>query len=232
MTEVVIMSTLKIYHGSDYLISKPEFAKGKSWNDYGRGFYCTESIELAKEWACSEEGKDGYANAYTIDTEGLNVLNLSSDKYNILNWLAILLQNRKFDLSLPISIRARDYIVENFGVDISSADIIIGYRADDSYFSFAKDFINNGINLEQLSNAMRLGKLGEQVVIMSERTFDKLVYLEDETEFADSAIYYPKRVKRDEEAKKQYLNVDRYDVDLDGLFANEIVRRKMSNDDF
>ncbi len=226
------MSIYKIYHGSDHIINKPEFGKGKSWNDYGRGFYCTESIELAKEWACSEEGKDGYANAYTIDTEGLKVLNLSSDKYNILNWLAILLQNRKFDLSLPVSIRARDYIIENFGVDISSADIIIGYRADDSYFSFAKDFINNGINLEQLNNAMRLGKLGEQVVIMSERAFDKLVYLEDETEFADSAIYYPKRVKRDEEAKKQYLNVDRYEVDMDGLFANEIVRRKMSNDDF
>ena len=226
------MSALKIYHGSDHLISNPEFGKGKSWNDYGRGFYCTESIELAKEWACSEEGKDGYANAYTIDTDGLNVLNLSSDKYNILNWLAVLLQNRKFDLSLPVSIRARDYIVENFGVDISSADIIIGYRADDSYFSFAKDFINNGINLEQLSNAMRLGKLGEQVVIMSEKAFVKLVFLEDETEFADSAIYYPKRVKRDEEAKKQYLNVDRYDVDMDGLFANEIVRRKMSNDNF
>lgn len=226
------MSIYKIYHGSDHLISKPELGKGKSWNDYGRGFYCTESIELAKEWACSEEGKDGYANAYTIDTEGLNVLNLSSDKYNILNWLAILLQNRKFDLSLPVSIRARDYIVENFGVDISSADIIIGYRADDSYFSFAKDFVNNGINLEQLSNAMRLGKLGEQVVIMSERAFDKLVYLEAETEFADSAIYYPKRVKRDEEAKAQYLDVERYEIDLNGLFVNDIVRRKMSNEDF
>ena len=54
------MSTLKIYHGSDHIISKPEFGKGKFWNDYGRGFYCTESIELAKEWACSEAGKDGY----------------------------------------------------------------------------------------------------------------------------------------------------------------------------
>ena len=162
----------------------------------------------------------------------MNVLNLPSDKYNILNWLAILLQNRKFDLSLPVSIRARDYIIENFGVDISSADIIIGYRADDSYFSFAKDFVNNGINLEQLSNAMRLGKLGEQVVIMSERAFDKLVYLEAETEFVDSAIYYPKRVKRDEEAKAQYLDVERYEIDLNGLFVNDIVRRKMSNEDF
>lgn len=226
------MSILKLYHGSDHIISTPEYGVGKSWNDYGKGFYCTESVELAKEWACSEEGKNGYANAYTIDTEGLNVLNLPDEKYSILNWLAILLQNRIFDLSLPMSIRAREYIIENFDVDIKSADIIIGYRADDSYFSFAKDFVNNSINLDQLSNAMKLGKLGEQVVIMSKRAFDKIVYVESETEFADADIYYPKRVKRDEEAKKQYLDVERFEIDLNGLFINDIIRRKMGNEDF
>ena len=226
------MSILKLYPGSDHIISAPEYGVGKSWNDYGKGFYCTESIELAKEWACSEENKNGYANAYTIDTEGLTVLNLSDEKYNILNWLAILLQNRVFDLSLPMSIRARDYIIENFNVDTKNADIIIGYRADDSYFSFAKDFVNNSINLDQLSNAMRLGKLGEQVVIMSKKAFDRLVYLEDETEFVDADIYYPKRVKRDEEAKKQYLDTERFEIDLNGLFINDIIRRKMTNEDF
>ncbi len=226
------MSILRLYHGSDHIVSAPEYGVGKSWNDYGKGFYCTESIELAKEWACSEENKNGYANAYTIDTEGLTVLNLSDEKYNILNWLAILLQNRVFDLSLPMSIRARDYIIENFNVDIKNADIIIGYRADDSYFSFAKDFVNNSINLDQLSNAMRLGKLGEQVVIMSKKAFDRLVYIEDETVFADADIYYPKRVKRDEEAKKQYLDTERFEIDLNGLFINDIIRRKMTNEDF
>ena len=226
------MSILKLYHGSNHIISAPEYGVGKSWNDYGKGFYCTESIELAKEWACSEENKNGYANAHTIDTEGLTVLNLSDEKYNILNWLAILLQNRVFDLSLPMSIRARDYIIENFNVDIKNADIIIGYRADDSYFSFAKDFVNNSINLDQLSNAMSLGKLGEQVVIMSKKAFDRLVYLEDETEFADADIYYPKRVKRDEETKKQYLDTERFEIDLNGLFINDIIRRKMTNEDF
>ena len=226
------MSILKLYHGSDHIISAPEYGVGKSWNDYGKGFYCTESIELAKEWACSEENKNGYANAYTIDTEGLTLLNLSDEKYNILNWLAILLQNRVFDLSLPMSIRARDYIIENFNVDTKNADIIIGYRADDSYFSFAKDFVNNSINLDQLSNAMRLGKLGEQVVIMSKKAFDRLVYIEDETEFADADVYYPKRVKRDEEAKKQYLDTERFEIDLNGLFINDIIRRKMTNEDF
>jgi hypothetical protein len=49
-----------LYHGSDRIIEKPVFGEGKSYNDYGRGFYCTEHVELAKEWACATGG-DGYA---------------------------------------------------------------------------------------------------------------------------------------------------------------------------
>ena len=44
-----------IYHGSKNIITKPEFGKGNIANDYGLGFYCTENIELAKEWACSDK---------------------------------------------------------------------------------------------------------------------------------------------------------------------------------
>ena len=64
---------------------KDFYSKEKPDDDYGTGFYCTESIELAKEWACGERGQDGYANAYTVDTNGLNILNLSDEKYNIDN---------------------------------------------------------------------------------------------------------------------------------------------------
>ena len=42
-----------LYHGSEFLIEKPEFGKGARHNDYGRGFYCAENIELAREWAVS-----------------------------------------------------------------------------------------------------------------------------------------------------------------------------------
>ena len=30
-------------------------------------------------------------------------------------------------------------------------DVIIGYRADDSYFAFAQDFLNNAISLNTLN---------------------------------------------------------------------------------
>ena len=66
-----------LYHGSDHIIEKPVFGEGKSYNDYGRGFYCTEHVELAKEWACATGG-DGYANRYQLEMGGLSVIGLPS----------------------------------------------------------------------------------------------------------------------------------------------------------
>ena len=43
--------TMPLYHGSSFIIERPEFGKGNPFNDYGLGFYCTETLELAKEWS-------------------------------------------------------------------------------------------------------------------------------------------------------------------------------------
>lgn len=83
----------RIYHGSDHVIQKPEYGFGKPYNDYGLGFYCTENIDMAKEWAVTED-QDGFANAYDLDMEGMTVLNLNDGSYTVMNWLAILLENR------------------------------------------------------------------------------------------------------------------------------------------
>ena len=123
-----------LYHGSEYLIENPQFGKGSLHNDYGRGFYCTENIELAKEWACGKQ-TNGYANIYELDMSDLKCLNLNSKEYNILNWLAILADNRTYWQNGSIAEEAKKYIKDHFLLDISGYDVIIGYRADDSYFS-------------------------------------------------------------------------------------------------
>ena len=78
-----------VYHGSDHIIEAPIFNGSKRTNDYGYGFYTTESSDLAKEWACADN-RDGFANVYQVELDGLQILNLNSPEYNILNWLAIL----------------------------------------------------------------------------------------------------------------------------------------------
>ena len=221
------MSKLILYHGSPEIIEVPVFGKGKSYNDYGRGFYCTEHLELAKEWACTEN-TDGYANKYELSTDGLSVLNLSSDEYTILHWLALLMKYRKLRVSTPVMKRGMDWLEEHFLIDLDLYDVVIGYRADDSYFSFARAFVNNEISLAQLSYAMRLGKLGEQFVLKSPAAFEKIQFVSYEV--ADNTKYYAKRKARDDEARAAFRAELEKD-DLDGLYMRDIIREEVKADD-
>ena len=218
-----------IYHGSKDIIEKPEFGKGNKKNDYGLGFYCTENVELAKEWACSNNETNGYANQYEIDLSDYKVLDLRDEKYSILNWMALLLKFRTFDVNTPISAQAKEYILENFYVDVEEYDVIIGYRADDSYFSFAKDLIYNTISVEQLAEAMRLGEIGIQIVLKSKRAFDTVKYIS--YELAECKEYYVKRVSRDKKARETYLSGHRQNLVSDGLFVMDIIRKGLKNGD-
>ena len=221
------MSKIVLYHGSNKKNEKPLFGKGKVYNDYGQGFYCTEHIELAKEWSCNE-GVDGFANEYELDMSGLKILNLSSEEYTILHWLALLMENRRFRVSTPVMRRGVQWLKDHFLVNIRDYDLIIGYRADDSYFSFARAFISNEISLTQLNYAMRLGKLGEQYVLKSEKAFNRLVFKSAEP--ADNSIYYARRKIRDDKARNAFFTELEKEY-ANGIYMRDIIREEMKSDD-
>ena len=217
---------ITIYHGSEQIVEEPTFGKGKKHNDFGLGFYCTESDDLAKEWAVSSL-RDGFSNKYTLDTEYLNILNLNSPDYTILNWIAVLVEHRVFSLKTPVARRAKRYLIDNFSVNVNAFDLITGYRADDSYFDYAESFLNNGISVEQLAKAMKLGKLGEQVVIKSQFAFSKLKY--EGFDVAEKDVFYVLRKARDDEANQTYLEM--LEEESDGLYIQDIMRGGIKNDD-
>ena len=217
---------ITIYHGSKQIIEVPVFGEGRKNNDFGLGFYCTESNELAKEWAVSSL-HDGFSNCYTLDTQNMKILNLNCSDYSILNWMAVLVEHRLFNLKTPVARRAKRYLTDSFGINVNAYDLIIGYRADDSYFDYAEAFLNNGITVEQLARAMKLGKLGEQIVLKSKFAFSKIKYVG--YEFADKDIHYSIRKARDDEAGRLYLNIQ--DEETDGLFIQDIIRGSITNDD-
>lgn len=217
---------ITIYHGSKQIVEVPTFGAGRKNNDFGLGFYCTESLELAKEWAVSSL-QNGFANRYTLDTEYLNILNLNTPDYTILNWMAVLVEHRLFSIKTPVARRAKQYLIEHFGINVNAYDLITGYRADDSYFDYAEAFLNNAITLEQLSMAMQLGRLGEQIVIKSKFAFSKIRF--EGFEAAEKDRYYVLRKARDNEANKAYLDI--LDEDSDGLYIQDIIRGSVSNDD-
>ena len=217
-----------LYHGSKLIIQHPAYGKGNPENDYGLGFYCTRELDLAKEWACAEKD-DGFANRYLLETDSLSCLHLNNEGYHILNWLAILLENRRFDLSSPVSVRARQYILDTFLPDYKDYDLIEGHRADDSYFSFSRAFLANGITLEQLRRAMRLGKLGEQVVLRTPAAFDAISFVEAIP--VDASIYHSRRLSRDRDAREDFRKMLTETQAGEEIYVSTIINEKWNNDD-
>ena len=217
---------ITLFHGSEKIVETPVFGEGKKNNDFGLGFYCTESESLAKEWAVSSL-RDGFSNRYTLDTEYLNILNLNSSEYTILNWIAVLVEHRLFSIKTPVAHRAKRYLIDNFGINTNAYDLVTGYRADDSYFDYAESFLNNGISVEQLARAMRLGKLGEQVVLKSKFAFSRIQF--EGFDVAEKEEFYVLRKARDDEANQHYFGM--LEEESDGLYIQDIIRGGITNDD-
>ncbi|MEE1314561.1 MAG: DUF3990 domain-containing protein [Faecalimonas sp.] len=218
----------KLYHGSNQVIECPQFGVGKKYNDYGLGFYCTDNLELAKEWGVSLN-QDGYANCYELECEDLSMLNLNGKEYCILHWLTILLKNREFDVPSALALEAKEYLTDYFSIDYEKYDAIIGYRADDSYFSFAQDFINGTISYRQLNEAMHLGRLGQQFVLKSQKAFERIKYLGKED--ARSEEWYAKKMLRDRSARRAYFDLERNRRQKGDIYIMQIMDEEMRADD-
>ena len=217
---------LTLYHGSPKIIDKPIFGYGRKNNDYGLGFYCTDNEELAKEWAVSSP-EDGFSNRYILDVEYLNILDLNDSKYTVLNWIAILLEHRLFAIKTPIANKARQYLIDNFSINVNTYDVIIGYRADDSYFDYAQSFVHNEITVNQLDLALKLGDLGQQVVLKSEFAFSCLEY--QGFDYAPKEKYFVMKKARSDCAYDSYLKI--LEEDDNGLIIRDITTGGIKNDD-
>lgn len=87
------MKKITLYHGTPDRIVTPKFGGGDDKHDYGRGFYLTENIELAKEWAvCRPNEKNGWVHKYELECDGLKILDFQEK--NVLAWLAELMKHR------------------------------------------------------------------------------------------------------------------------------------------
>ena len=223
------MGDVLLFHGSNRIVELPAVSKGKIHNDYGQGFYCTQDEHMAGEWAC-KFNTDGYVNRYVWNTEGLRILNLCDGTHNVLEWIALLLQNRTFKLEAPVAAIARDYVVQHFSTDLTEYDAVVGYRADDSYFQYATAFVSNSLPLGGLSKALRLGNLGVQTALISEKACGQLRFIEAQP--ARRTEYYARFLDRDTQARNMYkTQISDASFLKDDIFVLDIIREEMTADD-
>lgn len=163
-----------IYHGNKDKDMIPTFGVGDTNNDYGSGFYTTHQVDMAREWAWSKytKGKTGYVHCYTLNLKGLSILNFT--ELSSLHWLADLYTYRTFNIDMAY-IGIKKKFIRRYKINTDYYDVIIGYRADDSYFKYASDFLTGGLMKKDLDQALILGGLGLQICIKSKRAFSLLV---------------------------------------------------------
>lgn len=195
------MKKIKLYHGTANEFVRPEYGKGEEKHDYGQGFYLTENIDLAKEWAvCKPNNINGFVHQYELDIEGLKILDFQEK--GVLSWLAELMKHRDAADSKRYRVLAKKFI-DKYGIDTDGYDVIKGWRANASYFYIAKEFVRDNIDMDILEELLSLGGLGIQYCIKSELAYSKLHEVDNSVQIVSYAEFNDKYNKRDIDARQK-----------------------------
>lgn len=218
------MSYKTIYHGSARIIEKPiyQFEGSNPQNDYGLGFYCTQNLEMAKEWA-NRTTRNGFANKYAFDERGLRILDLTDQsKFSVLNWIAILIRNREIPENDEIENADVLSYLTRYDIDTSSYDVVIGYRADDAYFRFPLMFVRNVLTYEKLEEIYMLGNLGKQYVLTSKRAFKRVKFIDA---IPVEPIFYDRYRRRKDGADNSYRELERLERASKGTRVRDLMAK-------
>lgn len=207
------MSNIILYHGSAERIVTPTFGLGEDRHDYGRGFYLTESDELAKEWAvCRPDKTNGWVHKFVLDDTELKILDFQ--KESVLSWLAELMKHRAAADSKRYRVLSEKFI-QKYGISTDGYDVIKGWRANASYFYIAKSFVRDEIDVDILEELLSLGGLGIQYCVKTEKAYEHLSEIDEELRQINFEQYNKKYNERDITARenmKSLIESDRNKV--------------------
>lgn len=214
-------NVITLYHGSVNRKIKIIYGLGEDKHDYGRGFYLTPDVELAREWAACSGAPKGYLHTFKIDLTGLKILDF--DKLDSKVWIAELMKHRDADKSVRYKVKSKQFI-EKYGIDTSSYDIIKGWRADSSYFNIAKNFVRGNIDVRILDRLLKLGDLGIQYCLKSKRAMEERVFEDlnglEEVDIKDYSFKYNVRDTRARESMRQLIedtSINKLEITFDDL---------------
>jgi len=199
------MGKIILYHGTPDKIVTPKYGGGDDKHDYGRGFYLTENVQLAKEWAvCRPNEENGWVHEYELECDDLKILDFQEK--NVLAWLAELMKHRDAADSKRYRMLSAKFI-RKYGIDTSQYDVIKGWRANASYFYIAKEFVRDNIDIDILEDLLSLGGLGIQYCIKSEKAYSKLLERKENLSLVDYSEFNEKYNQRDSVARTNMRNL-------------------------
>ena len=158
---------IKLYHGSDTLITEIDLSKGHVNKDFGRGFYLTslfdQASEMAKRKAYQSLDAQPVVSSFIFDDSCIELSDLNIKVFNgvSIEWAQFILSNRH---------ATRNGFTHNY-------DIVIGPIANDGVVRQIDLYEMGIITIEQLVGALRFRKLNDQYFFGTQRSLAYLITL-------------------------------------------------------
>ncbi len=164
---------IKLYHGTDSFFERPSLSMCRPFKDFGRGFYLTPDLAVAKRMAerCAErsdwQGAPKYVYVHDFDETDLSTFNVKHFTHVVDETFArFVMANRQ------MRSKAMDHNRDN------RYDIVIGPIADDKMGVLFRRFEDGEVTIEYLVNKLKFKKLSMQYSFHTVRALSKLTLRE------------------------------------------------------
>lgn len=159
------MINLKLYHGSNFIVTSPDLEILNYKTDFGKGFYTTTDIEQAKKWATIKKKRSGntddvhrYVNVFEYEEDSnLSILNFEEATEE---WLKFVYKNRQSDGLLH------------------PYDIVKGPVADDKLYKFLAGYEDGTYDEEETVKRLKTYLLANQISFHTLASLSCIRYVE------------------------------------------------------
>ena len=154
---------MKVYHGSRFIVDKPDIKHSRKRVDFGPGFYVTPLAEQAKG-LCRRFisiGQDAYISCYELNDKVFDTDDVKFLKFDAYTeeWLDFIFDCRK-------------------GRDETDYDIVMGGVANDKVFDPVELYFQNMISKDVALTRLKYEKPNSQICIRTQRVLDSYLSYE------------------------------------------------------
>jgi len=153
---------MKLYHGSNVLITQPKIINSGKKLDFGKAFYLTTDYEQASRWAQLKTKRIGTGTAI------VSIFDCESQSLDLLKTITFLKPDKKW-LETVTHYR----IKEGYEMDF---DVIIGPVADDDTVRTIRRYFDGTYTEEETLRRLLPQKLKDQYAFKTEFALEKLTF--------------------------------------------------------
>lgn len=206
-------SHILLFHGAkSRLEGELSIKKSRKNNDFGQGFYCSESLEQSAMFIAAFPESSLYMLEF--DKTGLKGRRFGVSR----EWMLTIAYFRNRLGEYSESEIMKDLIAQNKDVDYMIAPI-----ADNRMFEIIDSFIDGEITDVQCQHCLSAMNLGNQYVFVSEQALEKVTILERCFLAGEEKAYYLKTKKESGELNRDKVKVARRQYRGKGKYIEEIM---------